>query len=342
VVESSAARVAGDARRAVEAAEVAVAIEDRHGASGRMFEALAALASSYNTAFRYTDADRAYRRVMTVLDAQGLGASLDAAMILNNWSAMLQNAGRYVEAVDLGARAVSTAQAVDAEQGASMSMLSTYANALATTGDHASAVNAFDESLGKARAAGSSRRLVSGLSLAILDAAEARDADRASRLLAEAERELTRDPSAYARGMVEASAARVALARGDRARAVTLSERAVATLERATPNQSSLRPTLVLLAQALNAAGRFGDGLLVAERSLQMARDRLADQTYSLGMGQALLEIAIAKRGAGDARASAESGAAALEHLRATAGPEAPWTRRAAAFAAQPEPAGGR
>ena len=198
VMESISAKMAGDGARAVASAERAVAIEDAEasagrGASGRLIEAVAALASGYTTAHKYADADRAYRRAIDILDQQGLVPSFDAAVLLNNWSALLQDAGRHMAAVAISARAVETARAADSEHGASLTMLSTYGNALSATGDHAAAVVAFDEALVKARAAGSARRLILMFSFAILDATEAGDTDRAASLLAEAER--THDPS---------------------------------------------------------------------------------------------------------------------------------------------------
>jgi len=338
VLESISAKMAGDASRAIGAGERAVAIEEaeasaRRAAGGRMFEALAALASGYTADRRYNDADRTYRRAVDLLDRQGLGSTLDAAALLNNWSVLLQDSGRPLAAVAVSARAVQIARAADSEHGASLSMLSTYGNALAATGDHAAAVAAFDEAVTKARAAGSARRVILTLSYAIIDATEAADGDRAAALLVEAER--ANDPSPYSKGLVEASEARVALALHDADRAAILATRAVATLESATPNKASLQPTLTLLARVLNTQGRFDDALKAAERSLAMARQRLSDQKYSSAAGQALLQVALAKDGLGEVRGSAEAVAAAVEHLTATVGPKAPATIQAEALRAR-------
>ena len=105
VLESTAAKLAGDVPRAVRAAERAVSLEDsRGGGPARQLDAYSALASAYARAFRYADADRAFRRTAELLDSQGLGSSLQAAMHFSNWSAVLQDWGRYVEAARISAR----------------------------------------------------------------------------------------------------------------------------------------------------------------------------------------------------------------------------------------------
>jgi hypothetical protein len=71
-----------------------------------------------------------------MLEREGQGRTLQAAVRLNNWSVALQSAGQILEAADLGARAVDIARAADTEHGASLTMLSTYANALAAMGRH--------------------------------------------------------------------------------------------------------------------------------------------------------------------------------------------------------------
>jgi ATP/maltotriose-dependent transcriptional regulator MalT len=152
----------------------------------------------------------------------------------------------------------------------------------------------FDEALDEARRAGSPPRLISTLSFAIQGACETRDVDRAGQLLAEAQRAL----GAYVRileGLVEASAAQVAFARGDRPGAVAAARDAVATLDAATPGKSSLMPTQTFLAQALNANGQFSEALSVAERSLALATSRFAHQPHAAATGLALLQVAIAR-----------------------------------------------
>jgi serine/threonine-protein kinase len=332
IYQSMSARIGGDGARAIAAGERAVALANARPTSAQKFDAVTALADAYSMAFRFTDAARTYQRAMDVLAAQGLDTTLDAAAVLNNWSVALQNAGRYVDAVPVGARAVAMARAADSENGASMTMLSTYANALSATGDHAAAAAAFDESLQKVRRAGPPRRLITTLTFAILNAAEMGDATTAARLIAEAERAEANDPSEYAKGLVELSAARLAISRNDALGAVAGAHRALAIFEKATANQAQVLPCLTLLARGLNALARYAEALPVAERSLAIARQRLADQRYSSGVGQALLEIAVATQGLGDRKTADNLSAQALEQLLATVGAKASTTARVVAF----------
>ena len=336
VLESVAARLSGDTARSVAAAERAVALEQRRlGAPGREVEPLAALANAYSAAFDYANADATHRRVIAVLEEQGLGLTRQAAVALNNWSTTLQNAGQLRAASEVSARAVRIARVVDSEGGASLSLLTTYGNALSATGEHADAAPIFDEAVEKARRAGSAPRLISTLTTAILAASEAADAARGTRLLEEAERLLAEDTSAYSKGLVETAAARAALARGDRPRAVELARRAVATLDAATPSKAALLPAQTFLARSLNASGRFTDALVVADRSVALAKARLSNQVHTAAMGLALLEVAVARHGLGETTTARTAVGTALEHLLPSVGPKARATERAEALRRQ-------
>jgi len=331
VYESIAARRTGDSRRAIAAAERALAlVRMRKAAPGREIEPLGALASSYTTAFEYDRANDVYGRLIALLDAQGLGGTRQAAVVLNNWSVMLQDSGRLLDAVPVAARAVRTARAADSANGASLSMLTTYGVALSATGEDSAAV--FDEALDKARRAGSPPRLISTLASAIQAAAEPSAVDRAVQLLAEAQHALGGVTSAYSKGLVEAATARVLLVRGDRAGAVPAAREAVRTLDTATPGKFSLLPTQTFLAQALNANGQFSEALAVAERSLTLATSRQGHQTHTAATGLALLQVAIAKDGLGEAASARDAVKRALEQLVPSVGPKARATEAAEAL----------
>lgn len=337
LAQSIAARQGGaDPALAVDAAGRAVALEASLAASpDRELEALVALSSAYSARRQYTAAADTTARAVVLLERQGLTDSMDFPALLNNLSAQLQDAGRSVEAVAAGRRAVETARRLDGERGASLTMLTTYGVALSSTGDHAAAAAAFAEALDKARAAGSARRLVTTLASAILDRADVGDVARADALLAEGMCTLTADPSAFARGLMEASAARVALARGDVATAVERARASVATLDTATPTKASLLPAQTFLARALNAAGRFDEALTYAGRSVAMARERLGDQTHSSQLGLALVEATAARAGLGQTDEAARLAVDAAAQLTATVGPAGPGARRAEALRAR-------
>ncbi|MGE5242971.1 MAG: serine/threonine-protein kinase [Betaproteobacteria bacterium] len=334
VIESIAANQAADSVRAIAAAERAVALaEQRVGAPGTQLDALAALSTAYSSGYRYDAADNAFRRTLGLLESQGLGDTLDAAQILNNWSTMLQNAGQMLAAVHVSERAIRIARAADTEHGPSMSMLATYGNALSAVGDHSAAQSVLDEAMAKARLAGSRARLILTFRYAISAAYEAGRADRGARLLTGASAALNADPnaSAFLKGVVDVGAAQIALASGDPARAASIARRALATLETATPNHAGALAARIVLARTLNATGRFGEALAVADSSVAESSAHLGDQKHSYYLGVALLEVASAKAGLGDLPAARTALSGALGHLEPTVGPNSAAVKRAEA-----------
>jgi serine/threonine-protein kinase len=330
VLESIAARRAGDTARAVVAADRALALEaGRPGVPAREVDAMMSLANALSQVHRYTDANVAYRRVVDTLDAQGLRGSRQMAVALNNWSSNLIDAGQVREGVEVAARAVAAARATDSENGASLSMLMTYGAALSATGNHVSAAVALDEALAKARAANARTRLIATLGSAVSAACAAGDVERGRRLLSEAESLVGPETSAYSKGLVEASTARVALAAGDRARAIDWARRAVNTLNTATLSRNGLLPAQTVLARALNADGRHAEALIVGENCAAEAERLRGTRVHTSQLGFALLEVATARRGLGNAKAAREALDRALEHLQASVGPNAEPTVRA-------------
>jgi tetratricopeptide (TPR) repeat protein len=333
VAESVAANQMNDGARAIAAGERALKLEqERRGAPGREMAPLVALANAYTAGYRYGDAQRAFARAVALLDAQGLGDTRSMAELLNNWSAMLQDAGQMLEAVPAAERAVRIASVVDTENGASLSQLSTLGNALMAVGKYSDAARTLDQAIVKARLAGSPRRLVNCLYYAIQSACEGGDAARGARLLSDAEAVLKADPSptVYSRGLVEVSVARVALASGDPRRAALMAERALKTFRSQNPGGGGRTQTF--LARTLNEVGRFSDALPLAERSVTTARGRLGSLAHSSWLGESLLEVATAKAGLGDPAGGRAATADALENLYATVGHNTDGVRRAEAL----------
>jgi len=313
-----------DPARAIPAAERAVYIEEhRSGAPGRLFEPLSALASAYSVASRWDAGSRAFARAFAALEAEGLDHTRTAAVLLNNWAVMMADAGQVSEGAKLAGRAVDTARAADSENGPNFIMLSNYGQMLAATGDDATTADRiFEESLAKGRGTASPRRLLVAFQFAIRAACDAADRERANRLLADAYSVLKADPSPteYSKAVVEVSAARVALANGDAARAVALAEHAVQMFTTATPTRGGLVQAQIFYARALNGSGRFHDAVAAADEGVRLARARLGDLTHSSFTGQALLEVATAKQGLGDIKGARAAVAAAIEHLNAAIG----------------------
>jgi serine/threonine protein kinase len=330
VTESIAANQANDGARAVAAAQRALTLEEqRRAAPGRELPPLFALGNAYSAAYRYASAHKVFARAAALLESEGLGNTRDMAELLNNWSAMLQEAGQMRDAVPIAERAVRIARAVDTEHGASLTMLSTMGNALTAVGNYPAAGRALDEAIAKARQAGSPRRLVFALYYAIQSACEAGDPERAERLLADAQRVLKADRSAtaYAKGLIEVSEARVALASGDRQRAVVMAERALQTFRSLNP--ASGGRTQTFLARTLNLVGRFPEALGFADASVTTASGRVGNLPHSSWLGESLIEVATARAGLGDLPAARTALASALEHLYATVGHDSDAVHRA-------------
>jgi serine/threonine-protein kinase len=334
VIESIAWRRNGDFEREILAGERAVAIEERRGGTPHaIYDPLSALAGAYGAAGRNREAAAIYARLAGILDREGQGRSMRAAVQLNNWSVALQNAGQMLEGAELGARAVDVARAADSEHGASLSMLSTYANALAALDRHDLAAPILDEALVKARQAGSSERLVRTLVMAIMSSAESGDLTRAEALAREAR--LVHGLSPYSTGILQMAEARLADAAGHQDGAVQSATDGVATLSSATASAFSLLQAQITLAEILNKAGRFADALVPAGEAAAAARTHQDEGSRSWLLGRALLEEAVAKRGLDDRKTARELAVAAVDQLRATGGPKASATQRAEALATE-------
>jgi serine/threonine protein kinase/tetratricopeptide (TPR) repeat protein len=331
--ETIAASQASDGTRAIHAGERTVALEAQRAIPGSEYEALSALATAYRIGYRYNDSIETFRRAYAVAESQDF-AGRPVVTLLSNWSSTLQETGQMIEAAAVSERAVRIARAEDVEQGAGLGLLSTYGNALTAIGNYAEATRIIDEALDKSRSAGSPRRHIQTLAFALVLAAESEAITRGWRLVREANAVLAADTSAtaYSKGVVDIGTARVALISGERARAVTLAERGMATLETATPTQSGLVPARLLFARCLNAAGRFREARIAAGNSVQLVDQRLPGVKHSYQMGQALLEVASAEAGLGDKTAARTAITSALEHLHATAGPKSRATERAEAL----------
>jgi serine/threonine-protein kinase len=333
--ESDIAGRKGDGARAVAAAERAVAIEERRrGVLGPRFDPLLSLANAYLVAERAASADRTFRRVLAVLESQGLEETRDAALVLSNWSVMLQNAGQYVQAVPVAERAVRIARERDTENGPPPLTLRVLAGALCHVGRCEEAATVLEEAMTKARTAGSPRRLGDILNGMATAHREVGDFDRASRELEEADKVLRADrqgilPLWLAR--LDQSAARLALARGEAAAGLELARRALSRQEDSVRDSfETLQHTLVL-ADAQLAVGDFGSALTSADRALGMANERLGEMTHSAHVGRSLLVRGISLAGLGNLEAGRAELRRAIQHLQASAGPDASTTKRAKA-----------
>jgi serine/threonine-protein kinase len=329
--------------RAIPAAERAVALEEGRGApTGRRFQARLALADAYLGAGRDVSADRAYQQLMGLLESQGLDRSRDAAVVLNNWAVMWQNAGQHARALPLAERAVRVARERDTERGAGASLLRAYALPLCAVGRCREAVPLMEEAVRKARAEGSPRRLAGQLIACANIRREAGDLEAAAGALREAEAVVKADPRSapYQYAQLDRGLARLSLARGDFAAAMEGARRGLAREADTARSEMDTLQLHLLLAEACNEAGDFAAARTAAERALKVATSMLGELTQSLHVGQSRLELGVALAGRGDAEAGRRELRLAVDQLRASVGPEAPSTRRADARLSRLTPPG--
>ena len=335
-VESDLLLLKGDFSGAAVAALRAIALDaERDGTSGGDLEVNAwlDLASAHAGLARFAAADTDFQRIVGLLEAQGRDESRLAAIALNDWSAMLQDAGQHQRAVALADRAVRLQRRRDTVGGAALSTLTTYAFALTVVGRSAEAIPILEEAIAKARSAGSPRRLFTTLATCAMTYREVGDLAQAERLMAESEALLKSNPSfpAHLEGLVERNGARIALARGDTARAVELAERSLRRYDADHRPDNETLPGILALAEAENADGRYDAALEAADRAFAMATSRLGGMTFAYNVGRAHLERGTARAGRGEPEAARDEMEQALTHFRETVGLEAGPARRALA-----------
>jgi len=321
---------------AAAAAQRAIALDaERGGTSGGDIEinAWMDLAVAHAGTARFAAADADYQKIIGLLEAQGRDESRLAAIALNDWSAMLQDAGQHERAVALADRAVRLQRHRDTVGGAALSTLTTYAFALTVVGRPAEAIPVLQEAIAKARSAGSPRRLFTTLATAAMTYREAGDLAQAERLLAESQALLVSNPSfpAHLAGLLERNGARIALARGETARAVEFAERSLRRYDEAHRPDNETLPGVLALAEAENADRRYDAALAVADRALAMATARLGGMAYSYNVGRAHLERGTARAGRREKEAARREFEEALTQFRSTVGLEAGAARRAQA-----------
>ncbi|HEV8398097.1 MAG TPA: serine/threonine-protein kinase [Vicinamibacterales bacterium] len=334
LARSIAANMQGDAPHAIEAGEASLRLERaRRGPAGSDVDALAALAGAYGTADRYADSDRAYAALMRSLDAQGRGATRNAAILLNNWAVALEAGGQLRRAAEQVQRARALVRQLDVEHGSSPAQLRTYGSILSTVGLHDAAIAAVDEAVAKARTGGSPLGLFWALGIATRVYGEAGRLDAADAILrdlrsvAASQAELP----ARERAAVDRFAALAALRRGQAAEAVEYANRALERLETSGRPDREKLPVVTILAAASNAAGRFETAKTTAERARQMAVGHLGQFEHSYQMGAALLELGIAEAALGRVDTARGWLREAVVNLRDAIGDEAPDARRAVA-----------
>jgi tRNA A-37 threonylcarbamoyl transferase component Bud32 len=331
------ARVAATREDGIRAAERAMALErQRRGPPGRELEALNAVAMMYYLGGRYAEADRAFAELMRLFAAQGRDRTQSAAICANNWALSAHSAGQMLRAAELSRRAVELAREIDPDKGAPPHVLATFAWGLSNIGRHEEALAVVDEAVVASRATATehSRAIWYALNMATRLAADAGRLDLAAARFAEFKEEVRRQGKSgqyWHELITELLGARMALAGGKPDEAAALARSALERIEKESGKATEDREVLSFVASALNAAGDFADARPLAERAVASAAAKLGGFEHSYHLGQATLELGLAQAALGARAAAVETLRSAAAHLRATAGEDAPETRRAAA-----------
>jgi serine/threonine protein kinase len=323
VAEAGIANNKGEGSRAIAAGRRAVALEQALGApvKRRLYAGLV-LADAYASNDAPQDADREYRDLLTLLDAQGLGDSRDAASILNNLAVLWVNVGQPLRALPFAERAERVGRERDVERGVGASILRTYGVVLLATGRAREAVPPIEESVARARAEGTPRRVLNALTWLANAQAEAGSFAQADETVSSAAELVRNDPRAIPayHALIDRTRARIALARGDSAAALRHARAAGAHGQDALLVDERMRIDQVL-AEAANGQSEFVVAREAAERALQTALERLRGLSESADAGRARLERGIARVHLGDRAPGLEDVRRAQAEIEASAGP---------------------
>jgi serine/threonine-protein kinase len=331
VAESTIAITRGEEARAIGAASRAVELERlRGGSPQRRFEAGLALADALMVTGRATEADRSYREVLAMLDAQGLGESRRAAGVLNNLGVMWLNHGQPARALPITERAARIARRRDVARGAGASLIRSHGVALCGVGRCAEALPLLEESVVRARREGAPRRVLNALTWQAYALGQVGEIARAAEALRQADAVVAADPraSAFQRALIDRTRARLDLVRGDAARALVHVHTAAARGADALLANERMKLDL-LLAEASNEQEQFREALAAADRALAVAQSDLGDQPCSADVAQAQLERGIALARLGDLASGRAQVAEALHAAEQSAGPASSTALRA-------------
>jgi len=290
------------------------------------------LAQAYSAAGQDVEAIAAFERAAARLSALGRDDSGTAVALYSNWALELNQIGRPLDAERVYRRVIDLSQANAEEEAVSPMVLNNYARSLRDLARLDDAANYAERAYGAA--------VQSGHELAINQSLLERariyiargDLARAAAALAEVEPRLQEalPPGHYAFASVADGHALIALAKGDLAEALKLSDQAVAIVEAAIKSggQGSfyLPSLLVRRADIKLKAGRAPEAAADAGRALSLLQSSAPAGTLSSSQGRAYLSLARALEAEGKSEESLAASRSAVEQLQSALGPDHPDT----------------
>jgi serine/threonine-protein kinase len=295
-----------------------------------------ALAESYRMNNRDRDASAAFAVAAEKLSALGRDNTQAAGTLLNNWALAVLYLGQPLEAERLFRKAIDISSADAAQAAVSPMLLTNYARTLLELNRVPEARQYAERAEAGARRVANEMALNYALNTEVYIYRDHAEPARAARALAELEERWTRmlPPGHIAFAAIASHHARLAQLRGDLAAAESAADRAVKIAE--AREDSALSGYLFRRAELKRQIRKYDDARADATRALEIELKVVDPSAPSSRLGRFTLGLARILHDTGQSDEAQKHFATALQHLRATLGPEHPDTITASQFAERP------
>ena len=301
------------------------------------------LAESYRAGGQYTAAIDAFSQAYARSVELGRENTENAGTLYNNWALALDLTGQPLQAEALFRRAMRVSSIDGTDKNVSPMELTNLARTLVELERVGEAQHYADEAYRRARAEGDG--IIARDSL-LVRARILRKRGRyaeAEQALSDVELQFRRTfpPECACFGVIGAERGLIALARGDRARAMEEMNKAVAIAESDKVRRDALRYVLLRRAEVELAVNADSAAEADAERAIRMDIDVAGPDAHSSTRGLAYLLLGRAELASGASGEASRDLVSAVEQLRPTLGPAHPDTRLAERLAGRTGPGKG-
>jgi serine/threonine protein kinase/tetratricopeptide (TPR) repeat protein len=300
------------------------------------------LGGVFGDAGQFSESNAMFERANALMTSLGYDQTQKAVKLFNDWALTLSYAGQQLRAEKLYRRAIDISRTNQTEDTVSPVLLYNYAGVLRELGRFSEAADYAERASAKARQAGD-RILIEQADLQRVRVyRDQHNFVRAGQLLADLEPRMRHilPPTNYAFASLASDKSQLARAEGDRAAALQFANQAIAideaSVRRGGPCAAYL-PILLVRRSALQLEdGQPGQAEQEASRALGLLQSSLAAGMFSSDVGYAYLARGRALQALGKPEEARAAFVSAIEHLRATLGPDHPDTQTARQLA-QPE-----
>jgi serine/threonine protein kinase/tetratricopeptide (TPR) repeat protein len=292
------------------------------------------LADTYGMLGDYPQAIRSYEQALDEFADMGRGHTSAALTLANNLGVHLSRAGQLLQSASVYQRALDGAPAAEA---VTRHLLGTnYAKVLLELGRTQQALRLFEDALLSANRSGNARAIAFTSLYAASAWCAQGDLTRCSDLLAGSREKLHAVLPAdhYVFGIVETTAAKLALARHDPVAAQDDLRHAVKIFDAATEKSPARIRALSLLARTEQELAEDNAARDDAAEAVSSAREASTGFTHSEWLGSALLAMGVVQSAQGNNAAAQTTLRESLAQLHESVGDDAPATREARALLA--------